>query len=57
MPEAAAVLKISPETLRRWRQLRAASPAIRLPNRQLRFRRGDLTTWIRTHYERENEPL
>ncbi|MFG1928722.1 helix-turn-helix transcriptional regulator [Cryptosporangium sp. NPDC048952] len=51
MSEVAAVLKISPDTLYRWRQLGSAPRAIRLPNGHLRIRRSDLTAWEHAHLD------
>lgn len=45
--EVLAELKgVSRDTFYRWRQLRVAPPAIRLPNGELRIRRCDLDQWL-----------
>jgi predicted site-specific integrase-resolvase len=37
---------VSRDTFYRWRQLGVAPPAIRLPNGELRVRRGDFQRWL-----------
>jgi predicted site-specific integrase-resolvase len=37
---------VSRDTFYRWRQLGVASPAIRLPNGELRIRRRDFLRWL-----------
>lgn len=37
---------VSRDTFYRWRQLGTAPPAFRLPNGELRIRRGDLLDWL-----------
>ncbi|WP_137815981.1 helix-turn-helix transcriptional regulator [Gandjariella thermophila] len=37
---------VSRDTFYRWRQLGVAPPAFRLPNGELRIRRGDFLNWL-----------
>jgi excisionase family DNA binding protein len=46
--ELCAELKVSRSTFYDWRQKRRAPRCIRLPNGDLRVRRGDLNAWLAT---------
>ena len=42
---------LSKHTFYEWRERRVAPPCFRLPNGQLRVRRGDLLDWLEAHRE------
>lgn len=42
---------VSRRTFNRWRELGTAPQAIKLPNGQLRMRRGDVESWLNDHEE------
>jgi excisionase family DNA binding protein len=44
--QAAAYLNVSIRTLQRWRREGIGPPSIRLPNKYLRYRQGDLDAWL-----------
>jgi len=44
--EVCAELRVTRSTFNDWRAKKCAPPCVRLPNRQLRFRRADLDHWI-----------
>jgi predicted DNA-binding transcriptional regulator AlpA len=44
--ELCAELRITRSTFNDWRAKRCAPPCVRLPNRQLRFRRAELDHWL-----------
>ncbi|WP_350310784.1 helix-turn-helix transcriptional regulator [Amycolatopsis sp. RTGN1] len=49
--EVCARLRITRSTFNDWRAKRCAPPCVRLPNRQLRFRRSALERWLASHEE------
>ncbi|XVV03379.1 helix-turn-helix transcriptional regulator [Actinosynnema sp. CA-248983] len=44
--EFCALVRISRDTFYRWRQLKKAPTAIRLPNGSLRISRSDYVSWL-----------
>lgn len=42
---------VSRRTFNRWREMGTAPQAIKLPNGQLRMRRGDVESWLSDHEE------
>jgi len=46
-PEAAEMLRVSPRTLRRWRQLGTGPPVAGYAGRRALYRRSDLLAWLR----------
>jgi predicted DNA-binding transcriptional regulator AlpA len=46
LAEVCAELRITRSTFNDWRAKKCAPSCVRLPNRQLRFRRSELDDWI-----------
>lgn len=49
--EAAALLKVKPYTLSRWRMLKMGPPVIRLNLRVIRYRRADVEAFMQSSSE------
>jgi excisionase family DNA binding protein len=49
--EVCAALRVTRSTFNDWRAKQCAPPCVRLPNRQLRFRRSALERWLTSHEE------
>ncbi|MBE8519430.1 helix-turn-helix domain-containing protein [Amycolatopsis sp. H6(2020)] len=49
--EVCATLRVTRSTFNDWRAKQCAPPCVRLPNRQLRFRRSALERWLASHEE------
>jgi predicted DNA-binding transcriptional regulator AlpA len=49
--DAIAILRVPRSTFYYWRQKRRGPRSIKLPNGDVRIRRGDLVTWIEEHTE------
>jgi len=46
--EVIAELRVPRSTFYRWRQIRRGPRSIKLPNGDVRIRRGDLEEWLRS---------
>jgi excisionase family DNA binding protein len=53
LDQVAAELKISRESLYRWRRRGTGPPSIRLPGGTVRIRRSALTAWLRALQDKE----
>jgi predicted DNA-binding transcriptional regulator AlpA len=49
--DAIAILRVPRSTFYYWRQKRRGPRSIKLPNGDIRIRRGDLAAWIEEHTE------
>ena len=49
--DAIAILRVPRSTFYYWRQKRRGPRSIKLPNGDVRIRRGDLADWIQEHTE------
>ena len=53
--QAAALLQLSPRTLRRWRSEGKGPPWVALGSRRVRYRRAAIQAWLEAHERTEGD--